>query len=538
MRRLFRFRGIVAVRFLLILLCLVAAQPAYAAMPRSCQQALDAPAADSGDETTSAGNIFGDLVYEIDGSTLKSPQQMRAALKSKPANRNALINGGDFGGWDFAKAQLPLDGVCFYEGIMKGSKWDGGAFAGIGLVLVDLEGATFRNAKLDDVLLREAKLKDVTMKGTSLQRGRLDGGWAGSLENWDLSGANMRDFKFDCGITVGDGCPLDRDGVKFFGADLTGADISTYNYWGGADYTHAVLNRTKVSPRQVSQLVGALVAGPVILVGGEASISLSPAELAELQGQYASTAKLADQPSFDCAKAGSDVEKLICGEYESEIRRQDRQMAELFAMLRPKNPAIVTEQKKWLTVRNACKDRDCLQDAYDKRVGAMLTMLGEPEPLKPGEDALYVYDNDELASPASFRESALYAKITPVLVGASMGEVLLSRNKDGSYDIMGESVGGNAHLCSVGGEGLRYNPKTGWFSGPNDDDPKKLAAVFRLFGDQIEFPGNGHPDEEEFPGSESYASCGARALLSTMTRIDVSKEELAKWRAIFEGNGS
>lgn len=514
-----------------VLIALLVSMPAHASM--TCQQALDMPVSEEAeDATASAGNIYGDAIKEIDGGSIDSPASLKGLLRNA-GNKVPLISGGNFEDWDFAALDFPIPNVCFFQSNMKRSRWDEGKFPGIGLIEADLEGATFKSAKLDKVLLRQANLTNVSMIGARLREGLFDGGWGGSVENWDLSDADLRGFTFACGITVGDGCALEREGVKFTRADLTDADISTFKFWGAADYSGATLSNTHIAPSQLTEIEGAVIQSPLILIGGEEKIAVTAADVAELQAQHRRVAAEEDSPSFDCAKAMSSVEKSICGEYESELRRLDRQLATLYTQIKAKSPGIVADQKKWIPRRNRCIDTTCLDDLYRKRIATLMMALGEPQPLKPGETALYI--DDTIIFPRDFHSTTLFRKITPALVGASMGEVLLSRNSDGSYDIDGESVGGNAHLCSVGGEDLRYNAKTGWFSGPNEDDPTKRAAVFRLFGDEIEFPGNGHPDDTEFPGSESYASCGARALLGTMTRIEASPELIAKRRAAFAG---
>jgi uncharacterized protein len=252
-----------------------------------------------------------------------------------------------------------------------------------------------------------------------------------------------------------------------------------------------------------------------------------------LQRQYVLNQLAVKEPSFPCAKAMTKVEKLICGEYMDEVRRSDRHMAALYAMIRPKNSNIARSQSKWLASRNACGEHDCLRQRYEARITELQAMLDEPEILKPGEAALFIGQSIDFS--AAFHSSELFRKITPVLVTASMSETVLIREKDGSYSIAGEAIGGNAHLCSVGGEKLLYDAKSGWFTGPSDESPTGRAAVFRWFNDRIEFPGNGHP-EEEFPGSDAYASCGMRAILSPMMRIAVSPALLAKRRAYYESD--
>jgi uncharacterized protein YecT (DUF1311 family) len=73
-------------------------------------------------------------------------------------------------------------------------------------------------------------------------------------------------------------------------------------------------------------------------------------------------------PSFDCAKAVSRVEHLICeDEYLSFV---DYQLAEAYAArLRKASDAnrLRDEQRQWLKARNACTDTACLRSAYELR---------------------------------------------------------------------------------------------------------------------------------------------------------------------------
>lgn len=509
----------------------VASAPVHAAL--TCQQALDLPEAEeSADKADKAGGTFGNRVFEIDGATVSSPAGLKAAL-TNTGGKTPLVNGGDFSGWDFAKIGFPITNICFYTSKMKASRWDGGIYDGLGLIDADLESASFASAQLDRVLLRQANLSNVSMRGARLRNGMFDGGWGGSVQKLDLTGADMRGFTFACGITVGDGCTLERDGVTFAGTDLTDADISTFPLWEDNAYQGAKLANTRIAPRQIAELNGVEIVASVLLVGGEDTVALGANELAELQRQHGLLQLETANPSFPCVKAASKTEKLICGEYEDNLRSLDRHMAALYSVIRPKNPALAGSQSKWLASRNSCGDRDCVQQRYDARITELQVMLDEPEILKRGEAALFI--DHPVEFPAAFRSTALFRKITPVLVAASMAETVLVRQKDGSYWIGGEAVGGNAHLCSVGGEKLQYDRTSGWFTGNSQESPTGRAAVFRWFNDRIEFPGNGHPDEA-FPGSEEYASCGMRAILLPMTRIAVLPALLAKHRAYFESD--
>ncbi|WP_297803371.1 hypothetical protein [uncultured Brevundimonas sp.] len=72
------------------------------------------------------------------------------------------------------------------------------------------------------------------------------------------------------------------------------------------------------------------------------------------------------QPSFDCARASTRVEHLICG--NESLSRLDRQMAAVYRAER-NDPNALARQRAWLQKRNACTTEECLHDVYALRVG-------------------------------------------------------------------------------------------------------------------------------------------------------------------------
>ena len=81
----------------------------------------------------------------------------------------------------------------------------------------------------------------------------------------------------------------------------------------------------------------------------------------------------AQSAGFDCAKASSTVEKMICA---------DAQLSDLDGLLKvaykkalantSTSNDIKTEQKYWLQeVRDACKDSSCLTKAYNARLAQL-----------------------------------------------------------------------------------------------------------------------------------------------------------------------
>lgn len=72
---------------------------------------------------------------------------------------------------------------------------------------------------------------------------------------------------------------------------------------------------------------------------------------------------------FDCTKATSQVEKLICS--DGELSKLDDDMA---AAYRATTAAPVmadqvrVDQRKWLTERNACSEVPCIKSVYNRRI--------------------------------------------------------------------------------------------------------------------------------------------------------------------------
>lgn len=78
----------------------------------------------------------------------------------------------------------------------------------------------------------------------------------------------------------------------------------------------------------------------------------------------------AEAASFDCGKATSTVEKLICN--DNELSGFDEVLSDLYqtALERSTDKKQTTnEQRLWLkNVRNVCQVVECVKDAYKKRI--------------------------------------------------------------------------------------------------------------------------------------------------------------------------
>lgn len=85
--------------------------------------------------------------------------------------------------------------------------------------------------------------------------------------------------------------------------------------------------------------------------------------------------------SFDCAKAKTKVEKLVCA--DPALSKQDEVMQSAYqnAYKRIADPVgLKIVQRRWLEVRNACKDSRCLMQAYREQLDRLTATLNEPKP--------------------------------------------------------------------------------------------------------------------------------------------------------------
>jgi uncharacterized protein YecT (DUF1311 family) len=111
--------------------------------------------------------------------------------------------------------------------------------------------------------------------------------------------------------------------------------------------------------------------------------------------------------SFDCAKAGTKIEKLICA--DAEISKLDEELNAAYkTTLQDEKRAgtIKKAQKQWMKERNSCADAACVKRAYEMRLSSIAvthTSSDEAEhegvtPDKPGFFRLDQSTNDKVCS--------------------------------------------------------------------------------------------------------------------------------------------
>ena len=507
----------------LAVLCaaLLATAPAYAQSDVPCETML--------------GDFWGEKepqanVPTVDGTTIRSPAEL-----AKAVGRGAIIQGGNFAGWDFRR--VALTNACFVEADLKASQWDGARVPGVGFIKSNLTDASLLGIKAPGILFRDANLTDVKAGKADFSGGMLEGGWFdGSVDGLNLDGANLTGFAFSCGITLSDGCPLygSDKGMSALGANLSRAKLSSFHRYGLSDIAldGALLDRTEISPAQLASLKGRMISQPLVLVGGDSRIELTAAE-AQALADDAAVADSGDKgPSFDCARAASPAEKMLCLPDNRDLAAADRLLAQTFSQARKTRPHLVAEQRQWLKQRDGCMAQefpaDCLRTAYTERQGQLLGTLGESNWLRPGEAALFI--DDELPVSDAMRGSPLFARIAPLLAQASMGFAFVERTPDGRYRTSGESIGANAHTCTLGAAGLSLDSASGWY-GLRDGESNRWIRIVQIDRDWLRVFANGHPYGEGAEGSADYASCGARAAFGPMRRTALPPEVLKSYAA-------
>lgn len=100
----------------------------------------------------------------------------------------------------------------------------------------------------------------------------------------------------------------------------------------------------------------------------------------------------AQAASFDCAKADTNTEKLICE--NPVISKLDDELGKAYQEALSKaneeqKQRLVAEQKHWLKqTRNICTDESCFKQAYSSRLTVLTTFLA-PKPPAQGGDWTY-----------------------------------------------------------------------------------------------------------------------------------------------------
>jgi uncharacterized protein YjbI with pentapeptide repeats len=461
----------------------------------------------------------------IDAREMTTPEALAKALAAVPADKRRVVHGGSFKGADMRPLAPLLAGACLAETELEGTNWEGTGITNLRLVHIDLFGAKAARVRWPGLSTHGVNLAGSDFTGADLAALHFVSARLGAdFEGVSFRAVNLTDATFACSIAYPAWC-INAPG-DFAGADLTRADLSSLGVWGEG-IAGARIDRTIVAPESLGALAAARIEGPVRLADSYTSpyeddpddgiapyvptlVTITANEARTLIAATRSLAEAEDRPSFDCAKAAAPVEKVLCGEYESQLRRLDRDLAEVWAAARAEGKADLAAQRRWLASRGQCgDDRVCLAELYETRIAVLRGQLGPGIALAPG--AKVTYFDDTLPLPDAMRRGELYERILPVLAEASGQQITLTGNPDGSIAAEGSAVRANAHMCDLGAPVTRFYPKTGWWSARTDDG-RTLVPLFRIEGRRIvlRYSGNSGNTPEE---AGDFMSCGMRAFL-------------------------
>ena len=81
--------------------------------------------------------------------------------------------------------------------------------------------------------------------------------------------------------------------------------------------------------------------------------------------------------SFDCSKASTRVEKLICG--DADVSKLDNELAKAYQQGIEYSEDVLNTtmtQREWLkAIRDNCQNVDCLKAAYQSRIRELSTAI-------------------------------------------------------------------------------------------------------------------------------------------------------------------
>ncbi|MEO1159706.1 MAG: lysozyme inhibitor LprI family protein [Pseudomonadota bacterium] len=123
-------------------------------------------------------------------------------------------------------------------------------------------------------------------------------------------------------------------------------------------------------------------------------------------------------PSFDCSKAATKVENMICD--HQKIAQLDSDLADAYKTALRDSPwasanrRIRTEQKQWIAQRNRCETPRCLRQIYHRRISVLYGEVAgsgsDSAPAQADPDAMKTNCRDRAAHVFHTRQSNIDTK--------------------------------------------------------------------------------------------------------------------------------
>lgn len=218
---------------------------------------------------------------------------------------------------------------------------------------------------------------------------------------------------------------------------------------------------------------------------------------------------LAFGASFPCAKSTTDIERMICK--SEKLSKLDDDLAVAFksaAKVSSDATAIYLDQGAWLKkTRSACKDENCLQTEYEKRIMVVKNWNKRVQPddsiygnyIYPHEVGVYNQEHPDTLDSVKVVDCLEFKKISPNKAYVSMLVWFF-----------------NGHSCSIGG---KFSLSNGVFiyDSPDDEVDCKLSISFKSQTIEVSDPKSGC----------TPTHCGARGDLSGIEFLRSKKSNSA-----------
>ncbi len=479
-------------------------------------------------------------VQNFDGKKLKKPSDIEKIRKSVKSGEPILIDGGNFTGADFRKAKIK--NVCFRGAELSGTRWDKADANGVAFVGSNLEKANLSGAIMSRVLFRDAKLANAQAIRSDFSGGRIDGGWAGSLTNFNLDSAQLTAFDFNCFAGEQLGCPWDRAGITARGADLTGAKLSSFSFWE-LNVQGAKLDRTEINVDTLRFLGGASISGPIYVRGNTHMVALDQAEIAGLVTAMPVT--LVETAAPDCeVEKPQKLDDLLCMNRNGKIAKLSRDIATFEYMDPAATSAGARIHNSRMTVcftSNVANLPLCVENSLRERREKLAQSMAMRSPPKSGEKALFAAVSQEMKKAIATQPQL--ARLSAPIAGSTSAYILVQIDSRGSTKIRGQAVGGNGESCALSVPSARRNAANGWLGASSMTKGPRTAAtspipVLRMWKDQAEvYPALGEFDDLYDARISEFITCPANNFATgILERIPISDLEFDKmWTKLESG---
>ena len=154
--------------------------------------------------------------------------------------------------------------------------------------------------------------------------------------------------------------------------------------------------------------------------------------------------------SFDCAKATTKVEKMICA--NAELSKLDEELSKTYGEAiknKPDKVLLQVQQRLWLKERNLCKDIACLRNDYQKRIARLhktesyALVMSKDTKLCNAMLNLYNKDMNDYGE-LRYGQHKVFTKIKWQPVGTSSAEqARFDINNDGNNELVVKYTWGN-----------------------------------------------------------------------------------------------